>query len=61
MSVAEIASLIERIPKLKRARNALILAHNYQPSEIRRIADHVTDALELSQRANWVYMIHRRD
>jgi quinolinate synthase len=43
--------LRERIIKLKKEMNAIILTHNYQLGEVQDIADLVGDSLELSQKA----------
>lgn len=43
--------LIAKIAELRKKRNAIILAHNYQLGEIQDIANFTGDSLELSQRA----------
>ncbi|HEY4786326.1 MAG TPA: quinolinate synthase NadA [Bacteroidales bacterium] len=43
--------IISEINRLRKERNAIILAHYYQESEIQDIADFVGDSLQLSQQA----------
>jgi quinolinate synthase len=51
MTINRDTSLEEQILKLKKERNAIILAHNYQRDEVKEIADLVGDSLELSRKA----------
>ncbi len=45
------SELADKVRRLKKQRNAVILAHNYQLGEVQDIADFVGDSLELSQNA----------
>src|ERR1700754_287329 len=43
--------LEQEIVRLKQARNAIVLAHFYQESEIQELADVIGDSLQLAQAA----------
>ena len=47
----QIAQLQAEIRRLARARNAVVLAHNYQRPEVQDVADYVGDSLGLSRQA----------
>ena len=44
----------EELARLKKERNAVILAHNYTPGEVQDVADFTGDSLELARRATQV-------
>ncbi|MDQ6747044.1 MAG: quinolinate synthase NadA, partial [Candidatus Dormibacteraeota bacterium] len=51
LSTESIHRLSGEIREMARARNAVILAHNYQVAEVQDVADAVGDSLGLSQAA----------
>lgn len=49
-----LSGLQKEIIRLKKEKNAIILAHNYQPLEIQEIADFLGDSLELCIKASQI-------
>ncbi len=47
-------TMIDGINRLRKERNAVVLAHNYTPGEVQEIADFTGDSLELARRASEV-------
>jgi quinolinate synthase len=47
-------NVIDGINRLRKERNAVILAHNYTPGEVQEAADFTGDSLELARRASEV-------
>jgi len=54
LAPAELAALEEEVRALKRERDAVILAHNYQLPEVQALADVVGDSLQLAVEAQRV-------
>ena len=45
----KVMDIIEQIKKLKKEKNAVILAHYYVPDEVQAIADYIGDSYYLSK------------
>lgn len=51
VEIANTVDLVAEIDRLKKEKNAVILAHYYQTSDIQDVADYIGDSLGLSQQA----------
>ncbi|MFT3741040.1 MAG: quinolinate synthase NadA [Breznakibacter sp.] len=50
-TISSSINIVEEIAKLKREKNAIVMAHYYQTNDIQDIADFVGDSLALAQKA----------
>ena len=51
MMQAQVTDLRKKVADLKKSKDAIILAHNYQIPEVQDVADYVGDSLGLARKA----------